>query len=637
MRQAHRRGVRAGALAGALSLLVGATAFTSTADSAVGEAGHGGRGENCKYTRQANLKVPMRDGATLRADVYKPLTDQDVPVVLMRLPYDKDLAQQRPETYERPEFYAGHCYMVVVQDVRGQYKSPGEWYPFAHEANDGYDSVEWAAALPGSSGKVGMYGYSYVGATQWLAAGQTPPHLATIIPMHTGADYYEGWTYQGGALTLAFAESWALGTIGKSAAEHRGDWNLSAAMEDNAAKLNSTWYEHLPLKGFPPLHPGDPTVAPYFFDWLNHPSYDDYWKQWAPKERYDKVEVPVLNIAGWYDSFLTGGIGNFKGMRQQGGTQVARDNQKLMIGPWIHSNWTRYQPDVTAPVTDFGPAADNPIDEVQLAWFDHWLKGTRNDVTRDPAVRLFVMGANKWLAADDWPVPGTEYRDYHLASDGKANSADGDGRLELSAPRTSGATTDTYRYDPQDPVPSSGGHACCGPPATPMGPADERAVEKRDDVLVYSTEKLQQDQVVAGPIEVRLFAASSAKDTDFTAKLVDVQPDGKAMILGDGIVRARYRDSAENPSLITPGKIYEYKIDVWPTANMFKAGHRIRLEITSSNFPAYDRNPNTGDSFGESANTQVADQVIYHDTSHPSSMRLPVLPAKALRWERTPG
>ncbi|NJC66061.1 CocE/NonD family hydrolase [Planosporangium flavigriseum] len=576
----------------------------------------------------------MRDGTTLRADVYRPLTDAKVPVILMRLPYDKDGAEQRAETYERPEFYAQHCYLVVIQDVRGQYKSPGEWYPFKHEMTDGYDSVEWAAALPGSNGKVGMYGYSYVGATQWLAATQTPPHLVTIIPTHTGSDYYDGWTYQNGALSLAFAESWPLSSIGKSYAEQRGDWQLSAEMERNLGQLNDTWYSHLPLKTFPPLHPGDPEVAPYFFDWLNHPTYDAYWQQWAPKERYDKVKVPVLNIAGWYDSFLTGGIENFTGMKARGGSQLARANQQLVIGPWIHSNWTRYQPNVINPLMDYGPAADNPVDELQLGWFDHWLKGKRNQVSQDPAVRLFVMGANRWLRAGNWPVPGTEYRDYYLASQGQANSASGNGRLERAASSGKGAATDSYRYDPKNPVPSAGGHACCGPPTTPMGPAEQSAVEARNDVLVYTTEKLQRDLVVAGPVSVRLFASSSAVDTDFTAKLVDVQPDGRTMILNDGIVRASYRDSLTNPSPITPGKIYQYDIEVWPTANMFKAGHQIRLEISSSSFPAYDRNPNTGEAFGTSANTKVADQVIYHDPQHPSALRLPVLPAGAITWDR---
>jgi putative CocE/NonD family hydrolase len=643
VRRRNWRKAGAAGLAVALSVLAGSSAFSSTTApappaAATGpdtmKAGHVSRQDQCRYTRQANLPVRMRDGATLRADVYRPLTDLDVPVILMRLPYDKDLAQQRPETYERPEFYAGQCYLVVVQDVRGQYKSPGEWYPFRYEGQDGYDSVEWAAALPGSNGKVGMYGYSYVGATQWLAATQTPPHLTTIVPTHTGSDYYEGWTYQGGAFTQAFGESWALGTIGKSHAEHRGDWDLSAQMEKDAAQLGTKWYQHLPLKTFPPLKPGGSTVAPYFFDWLDHPSYDSYWKQWAPKERYDKVKVPVLNIAGWYDSFLTGGIENFNGMRERGGTALARANQQLLIGPWTHSNWTRHQPGVVDPVADFGPAADNPIDEVQLAWFDHWLKGKRSSVTRSPAVRLFVMGANRWLAADAWPVPGTQYRDYYLASDGAANSAAGNGRLELES--GTGPASDRYRYDPLDPVPAVGGHSCCGAPTTPMGPADQRAVEARDDVLVYSTEKLRREQVVAGPITVRLFASSSAPDTDFTAKLVDVSPDGKAMILGDGIVRARYRDSLTNPSLIEPGKVYEYEIDVWPTAHQFKAGHRIRLEISSSSFPAYDRNPNTGEAFGTSARTQVADQVIIHDQEHPSSVRLPVLPPHAQRWVGTP-
>lgn len=581
------------------------------------------RRDRCAVTVQRNVAVPMRDGTILRADVYRPRTREQVPVILQRLPYDKAVAEYSPVEYRRPEYFASHCYIVVNQDVRGQYQSEGEWYPFLHEMHDGYDSVEWAAKLDGSNGNVGMYGISYVGATQWMAATQAPPHLKTIVPGNTGSDYYEGWTYQDGALSLAFAESWPHTSIARSAAAHRGDWALVDELTRNTSLLTSKWYAWLPLDRFPPLHPDDPQVAPYFYDWLAHPTDDAYWQRWSIRRRYRQIKIPVLSFEGWYDSFLTGNLENFNGMRRLGGSAVARRNQQIVIGPWVHLNWSRYQPDVENPVVDYGPRADNPINRLQLRWWDHWLKGIDNGVTRRRPVRLFVMGANRWMSANDWPVPGTRYREYSLASDGHANSATGDGTLERGRAR---GEPDHFRYDPAHPVPSQGGHSCCGPPLTPMGPADQRSVERRDDVLVYSTPPLERPVEAVGPITVTLYAASSAPDTDFTAKLVDVHPDGKAMILNDGIIRASYRESNTEPTPIEPGKVYRYRIEVWPTANLFKRGHRIRLEISSSSFPAYDRNLNTGAPFGTSAEMRVANQTIYHDRRHPSALTLPVLP-----------
>jgi putative CocE/NonD family hydrolase len=609
------------AVAGVLATAIAAIHVSTSA------AAPSSRGDRCQISVSRNVSVPMRDGTILKADVYRPRTSEKVPVILQRLPYDKAVAEYSPVQYKRPEFFASHCYIVVNQDVRGQYQSRGVWYPFAHEMQDGYDSVEWAAKLPGSNGRVGMYGISYVGATQWLAATQAPPHLKTIVPGNTGSDYYEGWTYQDGALSQAFAESWPLTSIARSAAADRGDWALVDEIERNTSLLPSKWYGFLPLDQFPPLHPGDPKVAPYFFDWLAHPTDDAYWRQWSIKRRYDQIKVPVLSWEGWYDSFLTGNLENFKGMRRSGGSAVARANQQIVIGPWVHLNWSRYQPDVENPVMDYGPRANNPINTLQLRWWDHWLKGVDNGVTKRAPVRLFVMGANRWLDARDWPVPGTRYRNYYLDSDGHANSTSGDGTLSRDI--TDG-TPDHFRYDPANPVPSKGGHSCCGPPLTPMGPADQRSVERRDDVLVYSTPRLRRSLPVVGPITVTLHAASSAPDTDFTAKLVDVHPDGRAIILNDGIIRASYRESTTSPTLIQPGKVYEYKINVWPTANLFKRGHRVRLEISSSNFPAYDRNLNTGARLGTTSEMRVAEQTILHDRAHPSRLTLPILPDRLL-------
>ena len=593
-------------------------------------------------TCELDVLVPMRDGVALCTDIYRPVIDELVPVLVVRSLYGKSVdtslsaTGQLPEgvepagyatwVYRTPEELAARGYIVVVQEVRGTFKSIGDFYPFANDVNDGYDTVEWAAALPGSNGRVGMYGYSYLGATQWLAAGTTPPHLATIVPVHTGADYYEGWAYQSGALSLGFIKAWTMFEVAYNPAEQRGDHGL--LREFNEARENlDDWFSYRPLKRFPLLHPDDPVVAKFYFDWLDHPTYDEYWQQLAPRERYDRVIVPALHIGGWYDMFLTGAFENFTGMRERGGSDVARANQRLIVGPWTHGNWSRHQPSSEQLVVDFGPAADNCVNELQLAWFERWLKDQHDESEDAPPVQLFIMGENRWLAADDWPVPGTEYRELLLASSGSANTAEGDGRLEFAAIEEGGARTDTYRYDPTDPVPSIGGHN-----PILMGPSDQTPVEARDDVLVYSTEPLEESLVVAGPITVRLFASSSASDTDFTAALVDVEPDGRPVLLNHGIVRAPYRVSLSDPSPIEPGRVYEYEIHIWPTGHAFRRGHRIRLEISSSSFPGYDANPNTGEPFGETANTLVAEQTIWHNTDHPSALVLPVLPPHAQRW-----
>ena len=592
-------------------------------------AGAASAAESCTYTKADDVPTAMRDGTILRSNVFTPTAPGTFPVILLRLPYNKDLAQTY--VYASPGFYASHCYIVVVQDVRGQYKSDGFFYTFRYEANDGYDTIEWAAALPKSNGKVGMYGFSYPGGTQLLPATLRPPHLVAIVPAMTASDYHDGWTYEGGALDQSFAEDWPLTTLANSHVRRYPDGAaLDAEMNQAVAEEFTKWYWFLPLKDFPPLHPEDPRVAPYFFDWLRHPDNDAYWKQWSIRERYDRITVPALHFDGWYDIFIDGALENFNGLRRNAGSKLARENQQLVVGPWLHLPWGR-----NVGALDFGPRADNPIDQLQLRWFDYWLKGIDNGVDRDPKVRIFVMGANKWRTADAWPIPGTEYRKYYLHSQGEANTVSGDGWLSTKKPEKDGggrgsrrgvreAPTDTFEYDPSDPVPSIGGRFQA---SVPGGPYDQRPVLERPDVVVYTSAPLERDLEVTGPITVTLYASSSARDTDFVAKLDDVYPDGTSMLIELGIQRARYRESSTRPTLIKPGKIYKYTIHVWPTSNVFKAGHQIRLEITSSNFPMWDRNPNTGHAFAQDAELRIAHQVIYHDEDHPSEITLPIVRA----------
>jgi uncharacterized protein len=608
------RALRRRGLATAISSAVAAvSAFSGAAWAADPPPGP------CAYTEQHDVPATMRDGTVLRSNVFTPERAGTFPVILMRLPYNKDVAQTY--VYASPGWYASHCYVVVIQDVRGQYKSDGFFYTFRNEAKDGFDTIEWAARLPKSNGRVGMYGFSYPGATQWLPATLRPPHLVTIVPAMTSSDYHDGWTYEGGALDQSFAEDWPMTTIANSAVRRYPDGAaLDAEMDQAATDEFVKWYWALPLDRFAPLHPEDRRVAPYFFDWLKHPDNDAYWRRWSIRRRYQDVTVPTLNFDGWYDIFINGALENFNGIRRHGGSAVARSGSRLVVGPWVHIPWQQKVGEV-----DFGPQAANPIDALQLRWFDHWLKGVPNGVGTDARVRIFVMGADKWRTANSWPVPHTHYRRYYLHSAGHANSVRGDGRLSRTRPRAGrrgGAASDRFTYDPTRPVPSIGGRFQA---SVPGGPYDQGPVLGRPDVLVYTTPRLRHDTEVTGPITVTLWARSSARDTDWTAKLDDVYPRGPSMLIEYGIQRARYRTSETHPTLLRRGRIYRYTIHVWPTSNLFKAGHRIRLEISSSNFPMYDRNPNTGHRFAHDAQLRIARQTIYHDARHPSAIRLPIV------------
>jgi putative CocE/NonD family hydrolase len=307
---------------------------------------------------------------------------------------------------------------------------------------------------------------------------------------------------------------------------------------------------------------------------------------------------------------------------------LARTGQRIVIGPWDHIGWGRPDSIVAPMLKQIGPVGNSPVNELMLAWWDHFLKGIDNGVSNGPTVNYFEMGANVWKTARAWPLPGTQWTNYYLSSGGHASSARGDGQLVTSLP-TTGQQPDTYGYDPRNPVPSVGGHSCCAAPGGSQGPYDQRSVEQRPDVLVYITPPLPTDTEVTGPISVTLYASSSAPDTDWTAKLVDVHPDGTAVNLNNGIQRASFRESSSAPTPIEPGKVYQYTITVWPTSNLFRAGHRIHLEISSSDFPQFDPNPNTGSWLGESTATRIAHQTVLHDAQHPSALVLPVIPASA--------
>ena len=571
---------------------------------------------------ETDVAVPMRDGTVLRADVYRPDGPGPFPVLLQRTPYDK--ATPGAMLSLDPLKSAKHGYAAIIQDTRGRYTSEGVFYCFRDEINDGYDTVEWAAAQPWSSGKVGMYGASYVGATQWLASLSRPPHLTAIMPNVTASNYHEGWTYQGGAFELGFNVSWTMGqlTLANIKSISSGKAVSDEAREELGRAVDSmeSAFKHLPTAELPYLKEG---LAEYYYDWLAHPDYDDYWKALSIEENHSRLNVPAYHIGGWYDIFLGGTIRNYLGMREKGDGDEVRRGQKLLIGPWQHTSRG------TSLVGShyFGLASDSlaiDLDGIHLRWFDHWLKGIDNGILEEPPVRIFVMGDDVWRSEDQWPPARAQVVNYYLHSGGGANSAHGDGVLSTDAPAEE--PPDVFLYNPANPVPTRGGSLCCNAYFMSSGAFDQGEVEARQDVLVYSTPPLEREVEVTGPVTVTLWAASSATDTDFTAKLVDVCDHGCTRNVIDGIIRARYRDSTASPTPIEPGRAYRYTIDLWATSNVFKRGHRIRVEVSSSNFPRFDRNPNTGSAVATEANPKPALQTVLHDSQHPSHVTLSVIP-----------
>jgi putative CocE/NonD family hydrolase len=543
----------------------------------------------------------MSDGTVLKADIYRPSISGRYPVLLQRTPYNKSLAGNL--CYQHPIWYARRGYMVVVQDVRGRWKSDGDFYPFAHEESDGTEAIEWAARLPGANGRVGMYGFSYQGATQLLAARVRPPSLKAIAPAMTASQYYDGWIYQGGAFSLAFALSWATQLIGTQALR-RGD-NFCAQQLVDALSCSGRFYQ-LPLKEVP-LFSGNKD-AQFFLDWLNHPANDAYWQRWSLDSCYSNLQIPALHIGGWYDIFLRGTLRNFLGMKNADALE-----QRLVVGPWLHMPWTQH-----VGCLDFGAAATNPIDRKQIAFFDHILKeeSLRED---DCSVEVFVMGENRWQRFASWPPPQAKIRNLFLHSHGGA-TAPGDGWLSEDSPTHE--PPDPFVYDPHSPVLSAGGTSCCFPANAPMGPADQRVVEADPGVLVYSCAPFSYECCIIGPVKLRLWAVSTARDTDFTAKLCHVGTNGMAINLCSGIIRARYRNSMTEPSLLQPGSAYEYEIDLGATAVRFKRGESLRLLVSSSDYPHWDRNPNTGKEFGEDTLSElvVATQLVLHEKDHLSRL-----------------
>ena len=546
---------------------------------------------------ELDVKVPMRDGVDLAADVYLPPSGGPFPTLLIRTIYHK----QEPRYTAWTKRFVERGYAVVMQDCRGRHDSGGAWEPYIHEADDGFDTHQWTGAQPWCDGNLGTFGISYVGFTQTLPATQRSPYLKALAPIASQQDNF-GHFYVDGALQLHVAMF---------------IMNMAGSTMKRGSTALMDWGE---------LHRRLPLVSalddivdlPFYREAIRHHTFDDFWKAYGLRGRYGEVEAPAYFISGWYDDLVHEAFKQYHGWSTQARTQEAQRLSRLLVGPWSHTNIGSAEPFGSV---DFGAAAAVDRIEEQLRWFDRRLKGIDNGIDDEPPVRIFVMGENVWRSEEEWPLARTEYTRYYLRGRGPANSLYGSGSLSLEAPGDEPA--DRYSYDPEDPVPTLGGPYML---LTNSGPWDRRPVERRDDVLVYSTEPLERDVEVTGPVTLTLFASSSAPDTDFTGTLVDVHPDGRAIILCEGLLRARFRESIESPTLLEPGKVYELSVKIWETSNLFKKGHRIRLEVSSSNFPRFDRNLNTGNAPGLDAEMAVAEQAVFHDSARPSHLTLPVIP-----------
>jgi putative CocE/NonD family hydrolase len=572
------------------------------------------------YVYERNVPMTTRDGVTLRANVWRPAEGM-APTLLVRHPYDKEAALSAgSSTSAIPSVlsfvHAG--YAVVIQDVRGAFESDGEFGPKVNEIADGEDLLAWLAEQAWYDGTVGAYGGSYLGMTQWGLALGDGPGLKAIAPAVASANWYSGlWYSQGGALCLSLVTFWnaMMYAYEEQRSLRRGDstdpstlLRLGGALLDPLALNEAT-----PLAAHPVLDSGR-----WMDDWVAHPDFDEYWKAQDWSVRIKEVTVPALATSGWYDLKVHEQVADFVRIRTHGGSDAAREQSRLIIGPWDHLNLTGSYPD-----RYFGLLAAQDFAPSHIEFFDQHLKGAAPS-TPAPRVRIFVMGIDQWRDETDWPLPDTQYTDYHLTSGGTANTRDGDGALALDAPTAEGS--DGFRYDPRDPVPTAGGALLPGGPGF-IGPVDQRAVDGRSDVLCYTGPVLTEPVEVTGFVELKVFVSATTVDTDITAKLVDVFPDGRAINLCDGILRLRYRNSLSEPELMTPGQIYEVTVPMSVTSNVFLPGHRIRLDVSGSNFPHYDRNSNTGGVISSEAleDMVVADTTIHHGGARPSRLVLPVI------------
>lgn len=541
---------------------------------------------------QLGRMIPMHDGVQLAADVFLPRPSGRWPTVLFRTPYGRKGPSGRS--------YRGFLqrgYAVVIEDVRGRWGSQGVFGTIEQEGPDGNDTINWIAEQPWSNTRVAMAGGSYLGMVQWWAAIERNPHLLAIAPVVSGDDEYTDRFYStGGALKLG----------------HRLLWlteNVSPPLFPRP--LFNSYIGHLPLMTADVA--ATRRILPVWRTALNHPSYDSYWKSHSIRERASQIDVPVLSMGGWFDNYAESDLDMFARL------STAHKRIETWIGPWAHN------PALKFSTRDFGPEASIPIRSTQADWFDRWCHETLpDDDSGSGLLHIFVMGPDTWREEHEWPLARTRYTAFYLSSEGSANSKAGDGELYRHPVRKE--RPDTFTYDPKSPVPTVGGPICCEPKILPPGPLDQSAVEKRSDVLVYTSAPLSEDLEVTGPVKAILYASTSANDTDFTAKLVDVEPGGRALGVCDGLQRLRYRLSLDKPVFVKRNSVYQISVDVGVTSYVFSTGHRIRLEVSSSNFPRFDRNLNSSAPNATVTKISKAKQTVFHEKDYPSALILPVIP-----------
>ncbi len=567
---------------------------------------------------EENVPARMRDGITLYADVFRPAEPGQYPVLIARTPYGKELDRVRLAQFLDPLRATRAGYAVLVQDCRGCNSSEGEpaedfGASIDFEGPDGYDTVEWAASLPYSSGAVGMFGLSYLGIVQWIAAMQKPPHLRAIVPMNASTCTLEATQFRGGAfdmsvlpVKISMAAAAVTRQMQKTGATPQQVNEMFRRIMDAGNALYRTGYRELPLVDLPSL--SELGLAEILAPALAH-------RQGEPpafQVDFSAVEVPALIIGGWYDLLLQYSIKSYDALRSQ------NRRPHLLVGPWRHGDTGRGR-DTTMGEMDFGTAASGSsidltasLTDIHLRWYDRWLRGVNNGVDREPPVHVFVMGENRWRKLPDWPSPEMQQKPWFLM--------DG-GRLSKDLPDASAAR---YTYDPADPAPTLGGTSLM-PGLYSSGVKDQRRLSARPDVLTFFSNPLDMPLTIMGRVTAQLWAGSSAPDTDFVVRLIDVHPDGYMHNLCDGIIRARYRDSLSEPTWLEPGQVYEFSIDLWSTAHTFLPDHQIAVQVTSSNFPRYDRNLNTTDAPGAGVISQLAEQTVWLGVGYPSRVLLPVL------------
>jgi putative CocE/NonD family hydrolase len=545
---------------------------------------------------QFDVTIPMRDGVRTSADIFFPHDEGRYPAILMRSCYDNTSERHLPFV----RYFAEHGYVFVFQDVRGRGDSDGVFTPFEDEGLDGYDTIEWVAAQPWCTGKVGMVGGSYLGTAQWLAAREQPPHLAALVSAAPAGRWMEELPFRNGKILLPML-FWLNSVAGRTN-QNTLTTPTIAEVVDWQALLDHT-----------PVMTSDELIGRtdgLWRKWLKY-NFANYWKNLSLEGHFPEINLPVLHITGWFDGDQPGALFYYRGMATH---SPAADRQFLLAGPWQHSGvWF---PQQKLGDIDFGELSIHDSKALQVHWFDYWLKGEQNGLMDEPHVKVFVMGRNKWREASSWPIPGTQLTNYYLHSAGKANTLSGDGTLSEILPQAELA--DHYTYDPQDTCTSNQG-------IDDDNSFERRSVEQRQEVLVYTSAPLDHELEVTGTPLLVLHAASDAPDTDFAAVLVDVYPDGRAVPLAEGILRASYRHSVDGGEPIIPGEIYQYQIEMNAVSNAFLTGHCIRLEILSSYFPKYDRNPNSGDPPGQEFSFQAAHQTVIHDQDMPTHLVLPIV------------